>query len=76
MMLMDLKELPEQKRVIVRSALQRINDISNSLLEKSKGGSDSSQKICALEATSVSVAEMKEKNVSPHRSLKNLGNVV
>jgi anti-sigma regulatory factor (Ser/Thr protein kinase) len=36
MMLMDLKELPEQKRVIVRSALQRINDISNSLLEKSK----------------------------------------
>ncbi len=37
MMLMDLKELPEQKRVIVRSALQRINDISNTLLEKSKG---------------------------------------
>ncbi len=37
MMLMDLKELPEQKRVIVRSALQRINDISNSLLEKCKG---------------------------------------
>lgn len=42
MMLMDLKELPEQKRVIVRSALQRINDISNSLLEKSKGQTVSS----------------------------------
>ncbi len=36
MMLTDLKELPEQKRVIVRKALERINDISNSLLEKSK----------------------------------------
>ncbi len=36
MMLVDLKELPEQKRLIVRSALQRINDISNALLEKSK----------------------------------------
>ena len=42
MMLMDLKELPEQKRLIVRSALQRINDISNSLLEKSKGQAVSS----------------------------------
>jgi signal transduction histidine kinase len=36
MMLTDLKELPEQKRIIVRSAIQRINDISNTLLDKSK----------------------------------------
>lgn len=30
------KELPEEKRVIIRNAAQRINDIANNLLEKSR----------------------------------------
>ncbi len=32
-----LSELPEQKRVIIRNAAQRINDIANNLLEKHRG---------------------------------------
>ncbi len=41
----DLKEIPEEKRQLVRSAVQRINDIATDLLSKSKkyiGENDSS----------------------------------
>ena len=36
MVVSNLKDLPEEKRLIVRSAAQRINDISNQLLKRSK----------------------------------------
>ena len=32
----SLKDLPEEKRLLIRNAVQRINDISNDLLSKSK----------------------------------------
>ena len=37
MVLGATKELSEEKRVLIRSAVQRINDIANGLLQKSKG---------------------------------------
>lgn len=32
----DLSQIPEERRILIRNAVQRINDISNQLLEKSK----------------------------------------
>jgi anti-sigma regulatory factor (Ser/Thr protein kinase) len=37
MIVTSLKELPEEKRLIIRNAAQRINDIANGLLQQSKG---------------------------------------
>lgn len=36
MVMGTLKDMPEDKRVLIRSATQRINDIANNLLEKNK----------------------------------------
>ncbi len=36
MLVVDLPQVPEERRVVIRSAVQRINDISNSLLQKSR----------------------------------------
>lgn len=36
MLVVDLPQVPEERRVVIRSAVQRINDISNSLLKKSR----------------------------------------
>jgi signal transduction histidine kinase len=40
MVLGSLKELPEDKRLIIRNATQRINDIANALLQQSKSAND------------------------------------
>src|SRR5262249_13643075 len=37
MIMGTLQSLPEEKRLIIRNATQRINDISNQLLQKAKG---------------------------------------
>lgn len=39
MVVSALKEVPEEKRIIIRNAAQRINDIANSLLKQSKKSS-------------------------------------
>ena len=54
LILSDLDQMPEQKRIIARSAIQRINDIANSLLEKSKRSYVSSK-----ETTMVSTKDSK-----------------
>lgn len=36
----SLTELPEEKRLLLRSAISRVNDIANTLLIRSRGGSD------------------------------------
>jgi hypothetical protein len=40
MVVASLKDLPEDKRLIIRSAAQRINDIANGLLQQSKKSGD------------------------------------
>jgi signal transduction histidine kinase len=53
-----LKDLPEEKRILIRNATQRINDIANGLLQKSK--STSENKILSKESqdtSSVSTVE-------------------
>jgi signal transduction histidine kinase len=52
MMLGSLNELPEEKRLIVRSATQRINDIANTLLSSGQRATKS-----ALNGTSDQVSE-------------------
>lgn len=39
MVIGTLKDLPEEKRILIRNATQRINDIANDLLQKGKGES-------------------------------------
>ena len=41
-MLSDLSQVAEEKRTVIRAAVQRINDISNSLLKKSRESASSS----------------------------------
>jgi|GEM_PF-2142181 len=40
MIMGTLKDLPEEKRILIRNATQRINDIANGLLQKGKAASE------------------------------------
>lgn len=54
MAITSLNNLPEERRVLIRNAVQRINDIANDLLKK--GASDNSNKINETSKTNNKVA--------------------
>lgn len=64
MVLKDLKDLPEEKRILVRSASQRIKDIANNLMEQHQ----------KIKAQPLAEAQLKER--TPERSTQLLSSLL
>ncbi len=62
MIVAQLKDVPEEKRIIIRSAVNRINDISNELLRKNKYMSvvNEASAIASKSVTNQSISQMIE----------------
>ena len=62
-----LKDVPEEKRLIIRNAVQRINDIANQLLQKSKesAAQSSSADISASDLLTTNTIALKKFFLSP-----------
>jgi signal transduction histidine kinase len=68
-MLSDLSQVAEEKRTVIRAAVQRINDISNSLLKKSResASSSSSEELEANAAQTILLTSLIDDLISEKR---------